>query len=108
MSNVREIAQYWAETNCFDETTREEAKLLLETATEEELIDVADYDYAWQLSYTWKEPKFIPAGTRLFVEGAFDNSADNPMNPDPSRDVPWGQMSEDEMFFGAFTWKNVE
>jgi hypothetical protein len=76
--------------------------------TEEELIDVADYDYAWQLSYTWKEPKFIPAGTRLFVEGAFDNSADNPMNPDPSRDVPWGQMSEDEMFFGAFTWKNIE
>ena len=39
MSNVREIAQYWAETNCFDETTREEAKLLLETATEEELMD---------------------------------------------------------------------
>ncbi len=39
MSNVREIAQYWAETNCFDETTREEAKLLLETATEEELVD---------------------------------------------------------------------
>ena len=39
MSNVREIAQYWAESNCFDETTREEAKLLLETAREEELVD---------------------------------------------------------------------
>ena len=76
--------------------------------TEEELIDIPKYDYAWQLSYTWKEPKFIPAGTRLFVEGAFDNSADNPMNPDPSREVPWGQMSEDEMFFGAFTWKNIQ
>ena len=76
--------------------------------TREELIDIPKYDYAWQLSYTWKEPKFIPAGTRLFVEGAFDNSADNPMNPDPSRLVPWGQMSEDEMFFGAFTWKNVD
>ncbi len=76
--------------------------------TREELIDIPKYDYAWQLSYTWKEPKFIPAGTRLFVEGAFDNSADNPMNPDPSRDVPWGQMSEDEMFFGAFTWKNIQ
>ena len=72
----------------------------------EELIDVPVYDYAWQLSYTWKEPKFLPKGTRLFVEGAFDNSAENPMNPDPSRLVPWGQMSEDEMFFGAFTWKN--
>ena len=41
-------------------------------------------------------------------EGAFDNSEDNPMNPDPSRSVPWGQMSEDEMFFGAFTWKNIQ
>ena len=74
----------------------------------EELIDVPVYDYAWQLSYTWKEPKPLPKGTRLFVEGAFDNSVDNKMNPDPSREVPWGQMSEDEMFFGAFTWKNVE
>jgi mono/diheme cytochrome c family protein len=74
----------------------------------EELIDVPVYDYAWQLSYTWREPKFLPAGTRLFVEGAFDNSAENKMNPDPSREVPWGQMSEDEMFFGAFTWKNAE
>ena len=76
--------------------------------TQEELIDVPRYDYAWQLSYTWREPKYLPEGTVLFVEGAFDNSADNPMNPDPSRDVPWGQMSEDEMFFGAFTWKNIQ
>jgi hypothetical protein len=49
----------------------------------------------------------MPEGTRLFVEGAFDNSEENKMNPDPSRSVPWGQMSEDEMFFGAFTWKNL-
>jgi hypothetical protein len=75
--------------------------------TWEELIDIPKYDYAWQLSYTWREPKFIPKGTVLHVEGAFDNSEDNPMNPDPSREVPWGQMSEDEMFFGAFTWKNI-
>ena len=84
------------------------AKAIYADGTEEELIDIPKYDYAWQLSYTWKEPKFIPAGTRLFVEGAFDNSVDNPMNPDPAREVPWGQMSEDEMFFGAFTWKNVD
>ena len=79
-----------------------------EDGTWEELIDIPKYDYAWQLSYTWREPKYIPKGTILHVEGAFDNSADNPMNPDPSRSVPWGQMSEDEMFFGAFTWKNIQ
>jgi hypothetical protein len=73
--------------------------------TEEELINLPRYDYAWQLSYTWKEPKYLPKGTKLFVEGVFDNSSQNLMNPDPNRLVPWGQMSEDEMFFGAFTWK---
>lgn len=78
-----------------------------EDGTWEELIDIPRYEYAWQLSYTWREPKYIPAGTVLHVEGAFDNSAENLMNPDPSRSVPWGQMSEDEMFFGAFTWKNL-
>ena len=44
MSNVREIAQYWAETNCFDETTREEAKLLLATAAEEDLKDANRFE----------------------------------------------------------------
>lgn len=76
--------------------------------TQEDLINVANYDYDWQLAYTWEEPKFIPAGTTITVDGAFDNSAQNRANPDPERSVPWGQMSEDEMFFGAMTWKNLK
>ena len=46
----------------------------------------------------------MPAGTRLVAVGAFDNSAQNPYNPDPGRSVPWGQQSWDEMFFGAMQW----
>ena len=74
----------------------------------EELINIAQFNYAWQMSYTYAEPKFVPAGTKITAVGAFDNSAQNPANPDPQRTVPWGQQSWDEMFFGAVQWKNID
>jgi len=74
----------------------------------EELINIANYGYDWQLNYEYVEPKFMPAGTRITAVGAFDNSAQNPANPDPSRDVAWGQQSWDEMFFGSSRWKYVD
>ena len=74
----------------------------------EELINIAQFNYNWQMSYTYAEPKFIPAGTKITAIGAFDNSAQNPANPDPERTVPWGQQSWDEMFFGAMQWKYVD
>ena len=49
----------------------------------------------------------MPAGTQITAVGAFDNSAQNKMNPDPSRSVPWGLQSMDEMFFGAADWKVI-
>jgi len=70
----------------------------------EELINIANYNYNWQLAYTYEEPRLMPAGTKLIAVGAFDNSAQNPNNPDPARSVPWGQQSWDEMFFGAMQW----
>lgn len=74
----------------------------------EELLNIANYNYNWQLAYTYKEPKLVPAGTVITAVGAFDNSIQNRMNPDPARSVPWGLQSWDEMFFGAADWKYVE
>lgn len=76
--------------------------------TSEELINIAKYNYNWQLAYTYKEPKFVPAGTVITATGAFDNSEQNEMNPDPFRSVPWGLQSWDEMFFGAADWKYID
>ena len=73
--------------------------------TTEELINVAKYNYNWQLSYLYEEPKLVPAGTQIRVVGAFDNSSQNPSNPDPERTVPWGNESWDEMFFGVVNYK---
>ena len=71
----------------------------------EELINIAKYNYNWQLSYTYEQPKFVPAGTKITAVAAWDNSARNPNNPNPDRAVDWGNESWDEMFFGAVRWK---
>lgn len=74
----------------------------------EEMLNIANYNYNWQLAYTLEEPRFVPAGTKITAVGAFDNSAQNRMNPDPARSVPWGLQSWDEMFFGAVDWKYTD
>jgi hypothetical protein len=74
----------------------------------EELLNIAKYNYNWQMLYEPEEPMFVPAGTKITAVAAFDNSKQNKYNPDPSRKVPWGQQSWDEMFFGAVTYKYVD
>ena len=68
----------------------------------ERILDVPNYDFNWQWIYYLEEPKLVPAGTWLTVEGHWDNSADNPNNPDPSVDVLWGDGSNYEMLAGIF------
>jgi len=74
----------------------------------QDLLNIADYNYNWQMTYEPVEPIFVPGGTKIHVIGAFDNSAQNPANPDPSLSVGWGQQSWDEMFFGQVYYKYVD
>ncbi len=70
---------------------------------EEILLDVPRYDFNWQIIYLLKQPKLLPAGTVVKLEGHFDNSADNPLNPDPAQMVRWGDQTWDEMMLGSMT-----
>jgi peroxiredoxin/mono/diheme cytochrome c family protein len=67
---------------------------------EEVLLDVPRYDFDWQNIYTLAEPRPMPEGTILRTEARFDNSAENPNNPDPSRVVTFGEQTRDEMHVG--------
>lgn len=71
----------------------------------ETLISVPRYDFNWQTSYQLKEPKRLPAGTKITHRTWWDNSARNPANPDHTREVPWGRQSWDEMLFGALSFR---
>jgi peroxiredoxin/mono/diheme cytochrome c family protein len=77
-------------------------ELLLPNGKRETLLHVPRYDFKWQLTYRLAEPRKVPAGSWLLVTGAFDNSAANPANPDPTKFVTFGLQSWDEMFIGFF------
>ncbi len=66
----------------------------------ETLLSVPRYDFNWQQTYTLKEPKKLPAGSKLIVTAHFDNSAKNKYNPDPTKPVRWGDPTYDEMMIG--------
>jgi hypothetical protein len=70
---------------------------------EEILLDVPRYDFNWQIIYLLKEPKLIPARTVVHLEAHYDNSANNPLNPDPNQTVYWGDQTWDEMMIGSMT-----
>ena len=66
------------------------------------LINVPAYDFNWQLFYYPRQQITLPRGTRVDIVAHYDNSADNPNNPDPTRTVTFGEQSTDEMMFGMF------
>jgi len=67
-----------------------------------ETLLLVNYDFHWQLSYKLAEPRPLKAGTTLQAIGWFDNSPNNPHNPDPSKVVRWGDQTSDEMLVGFF------
>jgi mono/diheme cytochrome c family protein len=60
------------------------------------------YNFYWQLSYRLAKPLPLRAGTMLQAVAWFDNSRNNPHNPDPNVAVRWGDQTYDEMMVGFF------
>jgi hypothetical protein len=66
--------------------------------TSKTLLDIPDWDFAWQDQYQFDEVVSLPKGTRLEGMVSYDNSPDNPRNPsNPPKAVWWGEQSTDEM-----------
>ena len=63
----------------------------------EVLLSVPAYDFGWQEEYQLTEPKRLPKGTRIDCLAHFDNSTDNPANPDPTKTVRFGMQTDNEM-----------
>ena len=80
-------------------------KAVYPDGSEEMLLSVPNYSFNWQLTHKLAEPILVPAGTRIVATGAFDNSSQNPYNPDPNSTIRWGEQSWEEMFMGFYSWK---
>jgi peroxiredoxin len=66
----------------------------------EMLLSVPQYDFNWQSNYRLKKPIALPRGTRIECVAHFDNSENNPNNPDPKKRVFWGDQTWEEMMIG--------
>ncbi len=68
------------------------------------LLDVPQFDFNWQLAYRLQEPLALPDKTRIHCVAHFDNSEANLANPDPSKNVRWGNQTWEEMLIGYFNY----
>jgi|HubBroStandDraft_6_1064221.scaffolds.fasta_scaffold136193_1 hypothetical protein len=74
--------------------------------TSEVVLKVPHYDFNWQLVYNLNKPILLPKGSRLDCVAHFDNSASNKYNPDPTKEVRWGDQTWEEMMIGWFDYVN--
>jgi tetratricopeptide (TPR) repeat protein len=70
----------------------------LPDGTTKRLIYIKEWDFRWQHVYRYVTPLALPKGTTIAMRYVYDNSAENPDNPQlPPGRVRWGQRSVDEM-----------
>ncbi len=79
-----------------------EYRLVFPNGEKQTLLKVPAYNWHSRLWYNLDAPITLPKGTRIECTAHFDNSADNPENPDPTKTVIWGQQNSDEMMVGFF------
>lgn len=66
------------------------------------LLDVPNYDFNWQHIYELSKPMSLDKVDGLEFTVKFDNSKDNPFNPDPNEYVTWGDQTWEEMAIAFF------
>jgi hypothetical protein len=72
---------------------------------EKEILNVPKYDFNWQLGYELKTPIHLPKGARIECVAHFDNSPNNKFNPDPAKEVRWGDQTWEEMMIGFLLYQ---
>src|SRR5262249_16182540 len=68
------------------------------------ILSVPKYDFSWQTVYNLKTPVPAPKGTRIDCLAHFDNSKKNKYNPDPTKEVRWGDQTWEEMMIGWISY----
>jgi hypothetical protein len=79
-----------------------EFKAVYPTGESQVLLNVPRYDFGWQLVYVENQELPLPKNTQIECIAHYDNSANNPANPDPTKVVRWGDQTFEEMMVGFF------
>ena len=79
-----------------------EYRAVYPTGETQTLLRVPKYDFNWQLSYVLDRELLLPKNTRIECTAHYDNSVNNPANPDATKEVRWGDQTFEEMMIGWF------
>src|SRR5579883_753759 len=80
-----------------------EYRIVRPDGTSETVLKVPHYDFHWQLTNYVDQPIHLAKGTKVDVTAYFDNSVNNPNNPEPSKEVHWGEQTWEEMMMGYYS-----
>ena len=81
-----------------------EYRLVYPDGHSEVVLSVPNYDFNWQTYYEFTTPLAVPKGARLEATAHYDNSVNNPSNPDPKVAVHWGEQTWQEMQYSGITY----
>src|SRR5262245_5221359 len=73
---------------------------LEQDGTRQTLLSVPAYDFRWQHLYRFAQPIPVEKGARVICTAQYDNTKENPNNPNPSTTVRWGDQTWEEMLLG--------
>ena len=71
------------------------------------LLSLPKWEDGWQYFYMLDNPVTVPQGAFLEVVANYDNSPANPLNPDPTKPVRWGQQVWEEMLNFYPVWTEI-
>jgi hypothetical protein len=80
-----------------------EYKIIRPNGETETVLRVPRYDFNWQLTYFPAKPIHLEKGTKVEVTAWYDNSPNNSYNPDPTKEVHWGEQTWEEMMMGYYS-----
>jgi hypothetical protein len=84
--------------------TKWQYKLVKPDGSSEVILDVPRYDFNWQTLYFFNKPLEMEPGSKITSMAWYDNSATNKSNPDPTKEVRWGDQTWEEMQYTAFLY----
>ncbi len=79
-------------------------RLIYPDGRSEVVLTVPRYDFNWQTYYLFAKPLVVPKGSRLEATAHYDNSVNNPSNPDPKVEVHWGDQTWQEMQYSGISY----
>jgi hypothetical protein len=77
-------------------------EVVMPNGDRQKLLNVPKYDFNWQFSYRLATPIDLPPGAKIECTAVFDNSVNNPANPDPKATVKCGEQTSEEMMIGFY------